>query len=549
MFANNKREDPKLRRSGPHLVLGAIFVLGLAAAHGVAVAADVGPFNVALPTVTGPIPSTADNFAATIDGFDVMPPVPSGYVEEEYFFSGTGNLYEYTPTGIEIVTPCPASATLGCTNIPYTTRMIVKRPADASGFSGTVVVEPLNPSANYDIAAVWDRSLGYFVRRGDIFVGWTSKSVVVNTLQAWNPTRYADLNWPYAPFTPGGNSGVYDGITFDIAAQIGALFKANGPGSPLQGYNVKHVIEAGFSQDGSFTFTQADIFHNLEMMPNGGTIYDGYVPGGTTGPSDINFGLTPAGALPAGDPRHQMQPRNVPVVHINTETEIALGAPTAPAGLAYRRPDSDAPDDRYRLWEVPGASHVSNDFSAPVITLQLGQAEISKIPVSDLPPLGCTHMEYVNGPVTGVPGVVDPNTFPFAYVANAAFADLKQWIDFSLPPPRADRIELTNTTPAQIARDQFGNALGGVRTPYLDVPTATHVPTDSAAETTALSGFCVLYGYDVPFDESELDSLYRNHFDYVYRFAADGLQVVLRRFWLEPDAQAAVATALQAQVP
>jgi hypothetical protein len=55
-----------------------------------------------------------------------------------------------------------------------------------------------------------------------------------------------------------------------------------------------------------------------------------------------------------------------------------------------------------------------------VITLQLDQAEISRIPVSDLPPLGCTHMEYVSGPVTGVPGVIDPNPFPFAYVANAA---------------------------------------------------------------------------------------------------------------------------------
>jgi alpha/beta hydrolase family protein len=94
--------------------------------------------------------------------------------------------------------------------------------------------------------------------------------------------------------------------------------------------------------------------------------------------------------------------------------------------------------------------------------------------------------------VTGVPGVIDPNPFPFAYVANAAFANLMQWIDRSVPPPRADRIEVTDTTPVQIARDDSGNALGGVRTPYLDVPTGTYVPTDIAAHTTALSGFCVL---------------------------------------------------------
>ncbi len=541
MLSIDKREHHK-----PRAVLAGALLLGSAAAPAVAAASDVAPFTVALPSVSGPIPSTSTNFAATIDGFDVQPPVPSGYIEEEYFFSGQGNLYEYTPTGIEVVTPCPESATLGCTNIPYTTRMIVKRPADPGRFSGTVVIEPLNPSANYDIAAVWDRSLDHFVRRGDIFVGWTSKSVVVDTLKSWNPTRYAELDWPYVPFTPGGNSGVYDGITFDIAAQIGALFKVNGADSPIHEYNVKHVIEAGFSQDGSFTFTQANIFHNLERMPDGGAIYGGYVPGGTTGPSNINFGLTPAGTLPTGDPRYQMQPRDAPVIHINTETEVALGAAS---GLPYRRPDSDAPADRYRLWEVPGASHVSNDFSAPVITLQLDQAEISKIPVSDLPPLGCTHMEYVTGPISGVPGVVDPNPFPFAYTANAAFADLNQWIDFSLPPPKASRIEVTDSTPAEIARDEFGNALGGVRTPYLDVPTATYVPTDTVAHTTALSGFCVLYGYAEPFEQPHLASLYVNQFDYASRFSVDAAKLVFERFWLEPDAKLAIDKAVQARVP
>ncbi|MGH8012607.1 MAG: alpha/beta hydrolase domain-containing protein [Candidatus Binataceae bacterium] len=245
-------------------------------------AADVTPFTVSIPTVTGPISSTPTNFPYIADGFDVEPPVPVGYEEQEYFFSGVGNLYQYTPTGIEVVTPCPASVKQGgnCTNIPYTTRMLVKRPIDPKKFSGIVIIEPLNPSAGFDIAAVWDRSLNYFVREGDVFVGWTSKSVTVNTLKSWNPTRYAALDWTYAPFTPGNNSGVYDGTTFDIAAQIGALFKENGPSSPLHGLNVRHVFEAGFSQDGSFTFAQADVFNALERLPDGGPAYDGYVPGG-----------------------------------------------------------------------------------------------------------------------------------------------------------------------------------------------------------------------------------------------------------------------------
>jgi hypothetical protein len=515
-----------------------------------AAAEDVAPFTVVQPTVIGPIASTATNFPYIAEGFDVQPPVPKGYLVEEYFVSGTGNLYEYTPTGIRVVSPCPAAAAaLGCTNIPYTTRMIVKRPINRHKFSGTVIVEPLNPSAGFDIAAVWDRSRDYFERNGDVFVGWSSKSVIVDMLKRWNPARYAGLNWTYAPFTPGSNSGAYDGITFDAAAQIGALFKANGRQSPIHGYAVKHVFEAGFSQDGGFTFTQAQFFHALERMPGGRPVYDGYVPGGTNGPSNVNFGLTPAGALSASDPRRRMQPRDVPVIHINTETEIFLGS-LSPTGLLYRRDDSDAAGDRYRLWEVPGGSHVSNDTRDAVLVLQLNDAERQHIQAADLPPIGCAHQQFVNGPATGIPGVVDPNDFPFAFVASAAFHALTEWVEFGAPPARADRIVVnTAVTPPQIARDAFGNALGGVRTPFLDVPAATYVPFDTVAHTTAFSGFCILYGYNIPFDETRLHSLYRNHGDYVSHFVRQSIDLVEEGFWLLPEAVDAVLRAVHADVP
>src|SRR5437016_822510 len=73
-------------------------------------AADVTPFTVGFPTVSGPIPSTSTNFPFIAEGFDVEPAVPKGYVEEEFFVSGTGNIYEYTPTGIQLVASCPAVA-------------------------------------------------------------------------------------------------------------------------------------------------------------------------------------------------------------------------------------------------------------------------------------------------------------------------------------------------------------------------------------------------------------------------------------------------------
>jgi hypothetical protein len=526
--------------------------LGVLTLPAVASADDVTPFTVALPTVTGPIPSTATSFPFAALGFDIQGPLPDGYVEEEYFVSGVGNLYEYTPTGIQVVTPCPATATSGCTSIPYTTRMLVLRPRHRHDFSGTVIIEPLNPSGGFDIAAVWDRSVNHFVQNGDAFVGWSSKSVIVNALEQWNPTRYAALDWPYLPFVPGGNSGVNDGITFDIAAQIGALFKANSTHSPLRGFRVERVIESGFSQDGGFTFTQADIFHRLERMPGGGRIYDGYIPMGTNGPSNINFGLTPAGALLASDPRRQMQPRDAPVIHVNTETEIALGA-LSPVGLAFRRPDGDAPDDRYRIWEVPGAAHVSNDRREEVINLQRNRAQLLHLTdLSQLPPLGCTHQAFEDGPVHGVEGVIAPDDFPFSSVQNAAFHHLVRWIDnpHGPPPPHGQPIQVDmNATPRAIVRDSLGNAVGGVRSPFLDVPIATFTPTDTVAHETDESGFCVLYGFSTPFDHAQLATLYPDHRTYVRQFALQSIKLVRDGFWLLPDAIDAIERAIHAGVP
>lgn len=550
MHSSDSSRPDRAHRWGRTAVTAAIAALGLSSSAAFAAGDDVAPFTVKLPTVTGPIPSTATNFGFGIEGFDIMPPVPDGYVVEEFFISGTGNIYEYTPTGVRVVSPCPPAATTGCSNIPYTTRLVVKRPKHAREFSGTVIVEPLNPSGGFDIAAVWDRSVDHFVRNGDIFVGWSSKSVIINALKNWNPTRYAALNWPYLPATPGSNSGANDGITFDIAAQVGALMRFNAPRNhPLNGFRIKHVIESGFSQDGGFTFTQASFFHAIERLPGGGPVYDGYIPMGTNGPSNINFGLTPAGALPATDPRRPMQPRDVPVIHIDTETEIALGA-LNPLGLLFRRPDSDARNDRYRLWEVPGASHVSADNDEPVTTLQLDSAQIQKLQAKDLPPSGCAHQQFINGPAVGIPGVISPNNFPFSAVQSAAFDRLLEWIEFNRAPPHAPGIQVdATTTPRSIVRDALGNAVGGVRTPFVDAPITTFTPVDTVAHVTAISGFCVLDGFNTPFGKPQLQTLYHSHGDYVSRVAIESARLVREGFWLVPDAIRTIEKAIRADVP
>src|SRR6187431_2957231 len=68
-----------------------------------------------------------------------------GFVEEEFIVTGNGNVYDW-----------PASPSLPLvvkySNAPFGTRILVRRPADMSRFSGTVMVETMNPARGFDMA-------------------------------------------------------------------------------------------------------------------------------------------------------------------------------------------------------------------------------------------------------------------------------------------------------------------------------------------------------------------------------------------------------------
>ena len=70
--------------------------------------------------------------------------------------SGTANVYRegehYRP---EVI----------CSDAPYTTRVLVRRPETPAKFSGNVVVEVLNASAMMDIDRMWVDSWKFFTRQ------------------------------------------------------------------------------------------------------------------------------------------------------------------------------------------------------------------------------------------------------------------------------------------------------------------------------------------------------------------------------------------------
>src|SRR5258708_19818552 len=66
---------------------------------------------------------------------------------------------------------------------------------------------------------------------------------------------------------------------------------------------------------------------------------------------------------------------------------------------------------------------------------------------------------------------------------NAALANLDLWVRKNVPPPPGALINFQNGAPVL---DQFGNYTGGVRSPYLNVPTAQWFAGSPASDLTFL---------------------------------------------------------------
>jgi hypothetical protein len=120
----------------------------------------------AIPAVEGPIPVTATSTIFTTGGTVLE---AHGYEIEEYLVSGTANVYDWGSDGAA-TEPQVATA-----DAPYTTRMIVRRPANAADFSGTVWVELNNPSRGWDVEVQWPAIQDKVMRDGDIWVSMTAK--------------------------------------------------------------------------------------------------------------------------------------------------------------------------------------------------------------------------------------------------------------------------------------------------------------------------------------------------------------------------------------
>ncbi|MDG2029161.1 MAG: alpha/beta hydrolase domain-containing protein [Acidimicrobiales bacterium] len=395
-----------------------------------------------------------------------------GYRETEYFVSGTAALY---------VGPSVGPVEVASTGTPYVTRILVRRPIDPAAFSGRAVIEPFNTSGS-DAAAARGMIGPVIAEQGDVWVGVSARWLSMNTLQQFDADRYGSISIPS------------NGLAWDILAQLGGLLKEGGDESPLQDLQIDRLYMAGYSQNGIDTATFASTFGELSRMTDGTPIYDGYLPLAHAG------SMTPIDSGPSALPAFEIVPigsSDVPVIDVESEADVlGFSHPdyTSDGHASVRRDDSDEVDDLYRLWEIPGGAHVKG-------------------------PIGCDS---------------DGTSFPLEFFVRAAYQRLILWAEDGVAAPSASRITMTAIDVVSVAeRDDVGNALGGVRSPFVDVPIASYQGGDTG------SVICGLGGVETPLDANTLGERYDDLDDYLAQFGA-ALTATIDAGFLRSEDQSAI---------
>jgi hypothetical protein len=496
---------------------------------------------VTLPQVSAPIPVTPESrpFLYAQKQLDAV-----GYVEEEYFISGMASTYDWVGSGHEVkVVAGPGR---------YVTRILVMRPRDARRFGGNVEVTVLNASLNLDFGGPTD--FAQMVRQGDVWIGITTKAVTANALKKFDRVRYASLDWsnPAAPasrcpnptmiatYMAGDNPAAVeamlksgpksswpeyeDGLVWDMLGQLGLLLKSDQRSSILPGFSRPWVYMTGVSQSAIYMRTWVAGFHDRYRTPDGKPVYDGYLA--IVGPAMIRMNQC-AADIPLADPRQKLTPPDVPFISLSSEGEMWQARYTHQHDRFTRRGGIVG-------YEVAGASHRALDVPG------LAPDTISFAPIPDMLKAGM-QMPDSSGLAKLFPAGAVPNDFVWQPVVRGAFRNLVLWSRQGIRPPQSAGIAIDASH--EIMRDAHGNAIGGVRTPYIDAPIAAHTGYLTAG------GFGGVTGAKRPFSPETLRALYPDHAAYVAKFNAATDRLLAGRWISAEDAAAMKAAAAAAPVP
>jgi Alpha/beta hydrolase domain len=500
-----------------------------AAATGLALLAAPASAKEATPSVSAPIPVTSESrpflgAQATMAKHD--------YVEEEYFLSGTANTYDWTGKGHRVKLIAGPGK--------YVTRILVRRPRDAAKFGGNVEVTVLNASLGVDFGGPTD--FARMVKQGDVWIGITTKALTANALKKFDPVRYAPLDWSnqapadkrcarpsmiptymigpkdqVAELMKSGPAGSFpeseDGLVWDILGQLGQLLKSDARSAILPGFKKPMVFMTGVSQSSIYIRTFIAGFHDRFHTADGKPVYDGYL--GVVGPAMAAINQC-AGDVALDDPKQKLVRPSVPFISISSEGEIWQARYTWQKDAMTRKGGIVS-------YEVAGASHQAREVPGLV------PDTLSFAPVPDMIKAG---MIIPKGALAlgDLPAGTQPNDYIWQPLIRGAYYNLQLWAKSGTLPPRAPRIALDANL--EIQRDANGNALGGLRMPYIDAPLAGHWGYMTPY------GMGGVRGYKRPFSPDTFSTLYPSNASYVGKFEAATDKLMAGRWILAEDAEA-----------
>jgi hypothetical protein len=397
-----------------------------------------------------------------------------GYVQEEWFIEGQADALD--PTGLLLARAAP-----------YATRFLVRRPIDGGRSSGSVFLDPLHMIR--EMPASWD-SASWIMGAGHIWVGvsvhnssFGEKYGYVGGLDAVkneDPSHYAPLRLPVFDAPPPLRSFIGPAGTDSVAlkwqmamahpqghhivAQVAGLLRRDPAFSDL---TVERIYGCGVSQTANFWRLFLDAgWHERSRPVSGEALFDGYV-------------LVVSGA-PATTPVDAV------LVNVLSEAEV-VGTIVHPC---VAPPDCERP--RVRGIELPGAPH------------QIGSHDVGRA--------GDDHRH---------------TSERYDVVINAVLAGVDLWVREGVPMPHAPKIERDSRQADGVARDHNGNALGGVRVPWIEVARGQYLARCECGPTR---------GEFIPFEDEHVVRMYGDEETYQHLWQRARERLVEDRFLLPEDA-------------
>jgi hypothetical protein len=419
-----------------------------------------------------------------------------GYEQAEYALSGRVRAFGPSGGGVSVVEEADVR-----------TRLVVYRPSDPAAFSGTVVVEWLNVSGGLDAAPIWLCAHRELARRGAAWVGVSAQRLGINggtgvldmpasPLVDLDPERYGSL------VVPG------DRFSYDIFSMAGAVART-GHGTILDGLEIERVLAVGESQSAFRLTTYINEIDGLDA------VFDGFLVHARGGTGASLADDRDPRRLREGPPTPFRDDPRVPVLCVEAETDLVT--------LDYRAARQDDAE-RLATWEMAGTSH------ADIYTLAAGFTDDGLQPVDQLATAWRPTRE-----VLGATFDHAINVGPQHYVLQAAVRALDDWVHVGARPPASPRLVLEGEG---FATDDDGNALGGIRTPHVDVPVAVLSGLGNGGAPLAF-----LTGSTIPFTPDRLRQRYGTAASFVEQFTASAHATVGSGFFLQEDVDEIVAIA------